>query len=43
MKIVFENENLLAVDKPAEIIVFPEGAALLPGKEQTLIDLKKTD
>jgi 23S rRNA pseudouridine1911/1915/1917 synthase len=39
MKIVFENENLLAVDKPAGIIVFPEGAALLTGKEKTLIDL----
>ncbi len=35
MKIIFENENLLVVDKPAEIVVFPERK----GEEKTLIDL----
>ena len=37
LKIIYEDENLLVVDKPAGIIVFPEGQALLSG-EKTLID-----
>jgi 23S rRNA pseudouridine1911/1915/1917 synthase len=34
LKIIFEDENLLVIDKPAGITVFPEGE----NKEKTLID-----
>jgi len=34
LKTIFEDENLLVIDKPAGIIVFPEGE----NKEKTLID-----
>ena len=34
LKIIYEDENVLVVDKPAEMIVFPEGNV----KEKTLID-----
>jgi 23S rRNA pseudouridine1911/1915/1917 synthase len=39
LKIIYEDDNLLAIDKPAGIVVFPEGKIL----EKTLIDciLKK--
>jgi 23S rRNA pseudouridine1911/1915/1917 synthase len=35
-KIIFENSDLFVIDKPAGIIVFPEGNAT---KEKTLIDM----
>ena len=35
LKIIYEDENLLVVDKPAGIVVFPEGNV----KNNTLIDL----
>lgn len=34
LKIIYEDENILVVDKPASIVVFPEGST----KEKTLID-----
>jgi len=37
LKIIYENDNVLVVDKPAGIIVFPE-KALPAGGEKTLID-----
>ena len=37
IKIIYEDKDLLAVDKPAEIVVFPEGESLKSG-EKTLID-----
>jgi len=41
IKIIYEDKNLLVVDKPAGIVVFPEGptfAKATAGKEKTLID-----
>lgn len=35
LKIIYEDENVLVVDKPAGIVVFPEGKT----KETTLIDI----
>ncbi len=37
VKIIYEDKNLLVVDKPAEIVVFPEGETLKSGGK-TLID-----
>jgi len=37
IKIIHEDANLLVVDKPAGIVVFPEGQTLI-NKEKTLID-----
>jgi len=37
LKIIYENENLLVIDKPAGFVVFPEGQTLI-NKEKTLID-----
>lgn len=37
LEIIFEDENLMVVDKPAEVVVFPEGKTL-ENKEKTLID-----
>jgi len=37
IKIIYKDENLLVADKPAGVVVFPEGQALLSG-EKTLID-----
>lgn len=37
LKIIFEDSNILVVDKPAGIVVFPEGEGL-KSKEKTLID-----
>ena len=37
IKIIYEDEDVLVVDKPAEIVVFPEGQTLKSG-EKTLID-----
>jgi 23S rRNA pseudouridine1911/1915/1917 synthase len=37
IKIIYEDENLLVVDKPAGVVVFPEGATL-KNQEKTLID-----
>ncbi|MBI1866642.1 MAG: RluA family pseudouridine synthase [Candidatus Staskawiczbacteria bacterium] len=41
MKIIYEDNDLLAVDKPAGIVVFKEGPAFakaMAGEEKTLID-----
>ncbi len=38
IKIIYENSDVLVIDKPAGIIVFPEGESL-KSKEKTLIDL----
>lgn len=37
LKIIYEDDNVLAVDKPAGIVVFPEGHFPI-GKQKTLID-----
>lgn len=37
IKIIYEDSNVLVVDKPAGIVVFPEGESLKSG-EKTLID-----
>ncbi len=41
IKIIYEDENVIVIDKPAGIVVFPEGLAAQAGKttEKTLIDL----
>ena len=39
MKIIYEDEDLLVIDKPAGIVVFPEGENLPAGREKTLIEL----
>ena len=41
LKIIYEDNDLLVIDKPAGMIVFPEGAGIPPGRgeEKTLIDL----
>ena len=38
VKIIYEDENVLVVDKPAGTVVFPEGNQLID-REKTLIDL----
>jgi 23S rRNA pseudouridine1911/1915/1917 synthase len=37
LKVIYEDNDVLVVDKPAEIVVFPEGESLKSG-EKTLID-----
>jgi len=37
IKIIYEDKDLLVVDKPAGVVVFPEGQTLING-EKTLID-----
>jgi len=37
IKIIYEDNDVLVVDKPAEIVIFPEGETL-KNKEETLID-----
>lgn len=37
LKIIYEDDNVLAVDKPAGVIVFPEGFSLTD-RQKTLID-----
>ena len=39
LKIIYEDDNFLAIDKPAGIVVFPEGKT----EEKTLIDLLLKD
>jgi len=39
LKIIYEDNNLLVVDKPAGIIVFPEGKNNNDNQNQTIIDL----
>ncbi len=41
LKIIYESKNVLVIDKPAGIVVFPEGTSIPSGQgeEKTLIDL----
>ncbi len=39
LKVIYQDNNLLVVDKPAGIVVFPEGTNPPAGGEKTLIDL----
>lgn len=38
LKIIYENDNVLVVDKTAGIVVFPEGKNLSPNEKKTLIE-----